>query len=281
MKHSKATIKATRNNLLSSTIKKLSILGAIFFLTACSYYPTGEGLTHAQPIGDFQKCMNKKNHDLPTCFCHSEAVIKNPERANYCDVISAQKPILDVDLSLRTATVLELENTLLRVMDSGENWLSNKISANARSEEWLKEFRAATFLLEQPITEKVEFWSDNTELYLSGHAVIDDCDTSDSLLDLAFALGGFKITELTKILVDTNPYDGVAADHYVSAVWINGNWMVIDQQDEQLKPLMHIELGGYTTRDGRLARSAEIVAYRKLNQANWHQGKPPKLIASI
>lgn len=264
---------------------RVLLLAPFIFLVGCSYYPVQDGLSHPQPIGEFKKCADVRNHQLPTCFCHKQAILRSPDRAGYCAAIKGEEHYThvdhsaNVDYSVITENVLELELPAVENVEGKSDWLVSNLGKEfqPRSKEWLKAFRKLTLSLENPIKESTEEWSDNTSLYLSGMPVYDDCDTSESLLDLAFALGGFEMGELAKILVDSNPYDSLKADHYVSAVWLDGRWMVLDQQDEKLKPLIHIELGGYMTRDGKLASKGEIIAYRKLNQTGWYQGVPPKV----
>jgi len=83
------------------------------------------------------------------------------------------------------------------------------------------------------------------------------------------------------VLVDSNPYDIYDADHYVAAVWVNNKWVILDHYFYEPQPLMYLELGGILARDGFLSRETRIVSYRRLDQSEWHRGKPPRMPTTL
>lgn len=227
----------------------LSLLLLTVFLTGCSYYPTQDGEIHPQPLGDIVKCSDSKNQHLPSCYCHKFALKDHPDRAPLCS----------------------------KTVDS---WLKEHLSkTNPRSMAWLRELRYLTAGLESYKKDQFEYWQDNSLSYMDGDPIIDDCDALDSLLDIMFAMGGFRLEELAKVLVDSNPYDFYDADHYVAAVWIDNKWVVMDHYFYEPQPIMYLELGGVLARDGFLSRETKIVSYRRLDQAEWRRGKPPRMVS--
>ncbi len=227
--------------------KKFLLLPFVL-LVGCASYPQSEGSSHAQPLGDLLKCADQKNQHLPTCYCHNMALKKNPDRKEICAA-------------------------------SLDSWLHNELGeARPRSREFVLELRKATARLEKFQREEAENWTDTTASYLAGVEVLDDCDAADSLLDIAFTLGKFRLDELAKVLVDSNPHDSIPADHYVAAVWVEGEWMMLDYFVEEAQPLIYLEFGGYETKSGNLASQSEVVAYRRLSNAGWNEGLPPRLM---
>ena len=216
-------------------------------LSGCSYYPNSDGEVQPQPLGDIVKCSDMRNQHLPSCYCHKFALKKNPDRIPLCS---------------KTA----------------DSWLKeHMLEPEPRSMEWLRKLRRVTASLETYQKDKFEYWEDNSLNYLDGDNIVDDCDALDSLLDIIFSMGGFRLEELAKILVDSNPYDVYDADHYVAAVWVKNKWVILDHYFYEPQPLMYLELGGILARDGFLSRQTRIVSYRRLDQAEWHKGKPPKV----
>lgn len=237
-------------NQMSCLIKKMFLppsLGCLILLTGCAYYPTQDGELQPQPLGDVVKCSDMRNQHLPSCYCHKFALKKNPEREPLC-------------------------------RGTQNSWLKDHMSdSDRRSLAWLKELRRVTADLESYQKDKFEYWNDNSLSYLNGDPVVDDCDALDSLLDIIFAMGGFRLDELAKVLVDSNPYDFYEADHYVAAVWVKNKWVVLDHYFYEPQPILYLELGGITARDGFLSRETKIVSYRRLDQAEWRKGRPPNM----
>lgn len=237
-----------RNSGAAAVLRRLLIL-PVFFLVGCASYPEVEGSVHAQPVGDLLKCADARNQHLPTCYCHSMAIKENPGRQNICSA-------------------------------SLDSWLKDELQGiEPRSKEFVRRLRQVTSRLETFEQDQGESWSDTTSGYLAGAEVRDDCDAADSLLDIAFALGGFRLDELAKVLVDSNPNDSRPADHYVAAVWVEGEWMMLDYFISEAQPLLYLEFGGYETKSGGIASESEIIAYRRLSHAKWHAGLPPKIMA--
>jgi len=198
--------------------------------------------------GEF--CSQPDNWYSATCYCYEAVQVSRPERISFCASVA-----------------------------SGD--LTDDLCAYPqRTEEWLRALRNKTFGLELMLTEESENWKSNIVTYLNQELVIDDCDAVDSLLDLAFAIRGFEMFELAKILVDTNLYDDVVADHYVGAIWVSDTWRYIEIESQEIYPLEYIESVGVQSSDGRVV-PANIVAYRRLNQSHWHQGKPPILNVDV
>tara|TARA_R110002073_G_C9444409_1_gene577584 strand:+ start:958 stop:1725 length:768 start_codon:yes stop_codon:yes gene_type:complete len=223
----------------------------LLFLFGCAASPQMESVRHAQPLGDLLKCANEDNQHLPTCYCHNMALKENPDRQKICAA-------------------------------SLDSWLRDQlIDSPARSMEFVLDLRLATAKLEKFQREEIESWSDATSNYLAGAEVLDDCDAADSLLDIAFTLGGFRLDELAKVLVDTNPDDNVPADHYVAAILVEGKWMMLDYFINEAQPLEYLEFGGYETKYGTLAAESEAVAFRLLSHAQWQAGLPPRTTEEV
>lgn len=223
----------------------------LLLLVGCAGAPQVEGNLHAQPIGDLLKCADSKNQHLPTCYCHNMALKKNPDREEICAA-------------------------------SLDSWLRDELEhSRPRSREFVRDLRNATARLEKFQREETEAWSDTTASYLAGAEIFDDCDAVDSLLDIAFTLGAFRLDELAKVLVDTNPHDSIPADHYVAAVWVEGEWMMLDYFINEAQPLIYLEFGGYETKSGNLANESEVIAYRRLSHAEWREGLPPRVMDDV
>ncbi len=264
-------------------------------------------------IGDFAKCANPEEHAHPDCFCHDLALARHPERVETCEARGAQFEAVNTYRPGSCANPYVAIEALSSFADRkrefcrfNENWnraacycyepvvdfmperedfctslsegeLTKKLTPYPnRTSEWLEAFREHTYWTEFSVTEESENWANNTITYLNQEFVIDDCDAVDSLLDLAFGIGGFELFELSKVLVDTNTNDDVLADHYVGAIWVSGAWHYIEIGSQSTEPLDFIELLGVQNQDGEVI-PAEIVAYRRLDQSEWHHGKPPPM----
>ncbi|MEQ9564226.1 MAG: hypothetical protein RLN85_00080, partial [Pseudomonadales bacterium] len=103
----------------------------------------------------------------------------------------------------------------------------------------------------------------------------------DSLLDLAFAVGGFELFELSKILVDTNPRDHILADHYVAGVWVDGQWYYLEAANFEVRTLDSLEFGDFFSSQQEQRAPSRLVAYRRLDQSEWYQGRPPMLNSAV
>lgn len=283
------------------------------FLVACASYPQEDGPDLGQVLGDLAKCAIPEEQSHPDCFCHELAVARFPEREKSCEVRGAnfeeihtyragscENPDVALEelssLSERKREFCKFEENwdlaacycyqpVVAFMPDRENFcsaiadgeLTRKLSPYPeRTSEWVSAFRENTYWTEYSVTEESEKWSDNTVTYLNQKMVIDDCDAVDSLLDLAFGIGGFELFELSKVLVDTNTEDEVLADHYVGAIWVGNTWRYIEIGSQVSEPLEFIELIGVQDSEG-FTRPAKIVAYRRLDQSHWHHGKPPEM----
>lgn|GEM_PF-5738833 len=235
---------------INGNLKKYAFL-PLLLLVGCAGSPQMEGNVHAQPLGDLIKCADSKNQHLPTCYCHNTALKKNPGREEIC-----------------TASL--------------DSWLRDELEhSRPRSREFIRDLRNATAQLEKFQREEIETWTDTTASYLAGSEINDDCDAVDSLLDIAFALGEFRLDELAKVLVDSNPHDSIPADHYVAAVWVEGEWMMLDYFVNDAQPLVYLEFGGYETKTGNLATESKVIAYRRLSHSKWREGLPPRVMEEV
>lgn len=298
-----------QSTVFRSTLLILATLG----LLSCASNEIQDGPDLGQVPGDLQKCAYLEEQSHPDCFCHDLAIARYPGRAESCEARlahfeevntyrpgSCENPYVAIEaLSSFAERKREFcrfnENwnraacycyePVVTFMPERENFcssltageLTKKLSPYpTRTSEWVTAFRENTYWTEFSVTEESEHWANNTVTYLNQELVIDDCDAVDSLLDLAFGIGGFELFELSKVLVDTNTNDDVLADHYVGAIWVSGGWRYIEIGSQRTEPLEFIELIGVEDSSGR-TRPAKIVAYRRLDQSHWHQGSPPPM----
>lgn len=214
---------------------------AFIFLYGCSYYPVNAGDPHPMPVEEHLKCIDTKMHHLPSCYCNKFVVQANPERENVCTA-AANSPLK------------KSENRLISEKD------------------WLFNFRKQTVMLEKYKPDTVELWSDNTLDYLLGNKILDDCDGLGSILDVLFLVGGFQLSELTKILVEI---DGTTSKkyHFVVAVWSSNDWLVLDQAKETPVSLVDISSGKWSYGEEG-GPTYNILAHRRLDQKVWKKGLP-------
>jgi len=295
------------------------ILASLFFLASCAPYSEQDGPPAGQVLGDMAKCALPENHGLPGCFCHEFALARHPERQSSCQATarvsaeeiddyqmgSCENPLVAMDslesLSKRKDAFCSLpDNQNLSSCycyppvvkqqperrafcgDVATGELSQDMEFfEHRSVDWLEEMRQRTRPLGRLVDEPEENWADNTEAYLHYQSIQDDCDAVDSLLDLAFAMGGFELFELSKILVDTNPNDGIVADHYVAAVWVDRQWFYLEAANFSVRPLDVLEYGDFFSSQEEQSAPARLVAYRRLDQSEWYQGRPPSLNSDL
>jgi len=163
------------------------------------------------PVGEYLKCIDTKMHHLPSCYCNKFVVQAKPEREKVCSA-AANSPLI------------KRNNELISEKD------------------WLINFRKQTVILEKYKSEAVEKWSDNTLDYLLGNKFFDDCDSLDSILDVLFLVGGFELSELTKILVEIDDTESKKY-HFIVAVWTSGDWLVLDSAKETPVSLIDLSSG--------------------------------------
>jgi hypothetical protein len=292
---------------------------SLLLLSACAPYPEQDGPPAGQVLGDTGKCALPENHALPGCFCHEFALARYPERRDSCkptasssaeqiddyQIGNCENPLVALDsletLREKKQAFCSLEGNqnlsscycypgvveqhperqgFCRNVETGE--LPRDLSGvEPRSLEWLEEMRQRTRPLGRLIDEPNENWADNTEAYLHYYSIEDDCDAVDSLLDLAFAVGGFELFELSKILVDTNPEDDRPADHYVAGVWVDGQWFYLEAANFSVSPLYLLEYGDIFSSEEQQRAPANLVAYRRLDQSEWYRGRPPMLNSDV
>lgn len=152
--------------------------------------------------------------------------------------------------------------------------------APKRSLQWLKDLCAFTEKLETYVSDVVEDWTNNESLYLLGKAVGDDCDGKLGILNIAVKHGGFELSECAHCAIDTNLSDNKALDHYVAAVWCDGEWWSFNCWHWGLVTLLDLEKGNFKTRGGRWPDKATVVKYRRLNQGYWYEGMLPVVVTS-
>ncbi len=220
-------------------MKNIIFLMGLAFLIGCSYYPSTSGPVHPTPVGEFIKCISADTHHLPTCYCSEYAVKANPERERVC---------------------FAAERSDLKIL----------ASETVSREDWLFDFRVQTAKLERYESDANEFWSNNTLDYLQGNEIIDDCDGLDSILDVLFLLGEFRLEELAKILMQVPDNDPETARyHYAAAVWVAGDWLILDQSSAA--PLSLSEITAYGS------APLTVLAHRRLNDRKWREGLPPNV----
>lgn len=300
-------------------VPRIFVLCVFFLLASCAPYPEQDGPPAGQVFGDMAKCALPENHGLPGCFCHELALARYPERQDSCkptirsssdqiddyEIGNCENPLVAMDslesLSERKKAFCSLPGNrdlsscycyppVVKQRPERQDFCQNVETGQLprdlswverRSVDWLEEMRQRTRPLGRLVDEPQESWADNTEAYLHYQSIEDDCDAVDSLLDLAFAVGGFELFELSKILVDTNPDDDILADHYVAAVWVDGQWYYLEAANFAVRPLDSLEFGDiFSSREEERA-PARLVAYRRLDQSEWYQGRPPMLSSDI
>ncbi|MEQ9209701.1 MAG: hypothetical protein RLN96_07655 [Pseudomonadales bacterium] len=298
---------------------RVVVLVTLFLLSSCASYLEQDGPPAGQVFGDMAKCALPENHGLPGCFCHELALARYPDRQESCKPVvrasadqiddyqigNCENPIVAMEslesLSERKEAFCSMPGNrdlsscycyppvveqrperqdFCQNVETGElpkdlRWVER------RSVGWLEEMRQRTRPLGTLVDEPQESWADNTEAYLHYLSIEDDCDAVDSLLDLAFAVGGFELFELSKILVDTNPRDHILADHYVAGVWVDGQWYYLEAANFEVRTLDSLEFGDFFSSQQEQRAPSRLVAYRRLDQSEWYQGRPPMLNSAV